>query len=229
MNRIGKKTIAATICWAALGATPGGADTISNPTNTYSFPNLSGSLTGGNQTQYIGETFTAPITGDLTNFQFTLNTSNLTSVYGVVFGWDGTNPTTELWRSSVIAGTPGLKNFTPTGVRLAQGQTYAAFLSTYGVNNNSGLATVGTCLTFGGCTSNSIPNLGTLVYGNVLGNGLVFNQAVNNAFDATFSATITAPAVPEPATWAMMIFGMGAVGLALRGRRKVPMRVGYAV
>jgi hypothetical protein len=228
MNRIGKTTIAALAFLAAFGATPAVADTISNPANTYSFPNLSGSLTGGNQTQYIGETFTAPISGDLTNFQFTLNTSSLQSLYGVVFGWNGISPTPELWRSSSIAGAAGLKDFSPTGVSLTQGQTYVAFLSTYGLDNNAGLATVGTCLTFGGCASNSTPNLGTLVYGNVLGSGLVFNQAVNNAFDATFSATITAAAVPEPATWAMMILGLGGVGAVMRRRPKVATRVCYS-
>lgn len=31
-------------------------------------------------------------------------------------------------------------------------------------------------------------------------------------------ATLAAPAVPEPAIWAMMIFGFGAIGIALRAR-----------
>lgn len=35
-------------------------------------------------------------------------------------------------------------------------------------------------------------------------------------------------AVPEPATWAMMILGMGAVGFAMRRRQKVTTRVSYA-
>ncbi len=232
MNWIKKAAFAAVASFAMLSAMPASADTISNPTNSYSFPNLSGSLTGGNQTQYIGETFTAPITGDLTNFQFTLNTSTLASLYGMVFGWNGTNPTTELWRSMVIPGTAGLFDFNPTGVGLTQGQTYVAFLSTYGLENNSGLATVGTCLTFVGCTSNSIPNLGTLVFGNVLGSGLVFNRVVNNSQDATFSATITdavTPAVPEPATWAMILIGFGGIGFAMRRRMKLAARVSYAV
>lgn len=37
------------------------------------------------------------------------------------------------------------------------------------------------------------------------------------------------PAVPEPASWAMMILGMGAVGFAMRRRQKVITRVSYAV
>ena len=64
MHRIGKTALAALSYVVALAATPAGAATIANPTNTYNFSYLSGSLTGGNQTQYIGQTFTAPITGD---------------------------------------------------------------------------------------------------------------------------------------------------------------------
>ena len=45
--------------------------------------------------------------------------------------------------------------------------------------------------------------------------------------DATFSlnllssgVTITPPGVPEPATWAMMVLGFGAIGAMLRGQRR---------
>jgi hypothetical protein len=34
-----------------------------------------------------------------------------------------------------------------------------------------------------------------------------------------FNGIINAPAVPEPATWAMMLLGFGAIGFAQRGRR----------
>lgn len=151
-----------------------------------------------------------------------MNTSSLQSLYGVVFAWNGTSPTTELWRSATVVGTAGLVDFAPTNVQLTQGQTYVAFLSTYGLTGNSGLGTVGTCLTFVGCNSNSTPNLGTLIIGNVLADALVFNPIVNNSRDATFSATITAlTAAPEPAAWGMMIVGMFGVGMALRRSRKV--------
>jgi hypothetical protein len=210
---------------ASLAAVPVAAETISNPVNSYSFPYLSGALVGGQQTQYVGQSFTAPITGALTNFQFTLNTSSLQSVYGAVFAWDGSRPTTELWRSADLAGSvtaPTVFSFDPTGVTLTAGQSYVAFLGTYGIADNSGLATVGTCLAFVGCGSNAIPNLGVLVSGTVYADGVVFNQAP--AFDATFSVTVAAAAVPEPAGWALMIGGIGAAGAGLRRRKAAGVR-----
>jgi hypothetical protein len=38
--------------------------------------------------------------------------------------------------------------------------------------------------------------------------------------DTPFSATFTFAAVPEPATWAMMLVGVGAMGVALRSKRR---------
>ena len=140
--------IAATACVVALGASPASADSISNPTNSDSFLYLSGSLQGGQQTQFVGQTFTASITGTLTAFQFTLNSSTINSLYGAVYAWDGSKPTTLLWQSPVISGTGsgpnggGLFDFSPTAANVTQGQTYVAFLSTYGIANNNGLATV---------------------------------------------------------------------------------------
>ena len=47
--------------------------------------------------------------------------------------------------------------------------------------------------------------------------------------DAGYRATLTVgtPAVPEPATWAMMTLGFGAVGFAMR-RKKVSTRIRFA-
>jgi hypothetical protein len=81
----------------------------------------------------------------------------------------------------------GLFDFSPTGTNVTQGLTYVAFLSTYGIANNSGLATVGDCLPFAGCNSNSIPNLGNMAWANVLGDGP--NWTSVNFRDATFSAS----------------------------------------
>ena len=55
------------------------------------------------------------------------------------------------------------------------------------------------------------PGLQTLVVNGISGGGGAFAGSV----------AFTAAAVPEPATWAMMIFGFGMVGYALRRRRKL--------
>ena len=47
------------------------------------------------------------------------------------------------------------------------------------------------------------------------------------AFSGNLTFTPTAP-VPEPATWALMLLGFGAIGFAMRRRRKDAVRVRYA-
>ena len=61
---------------------------------------------------------------------------------------------------------------------------------------------------FAGCNSNTILNLGTLVFANVLLDGPNWMPAVNNSRDATFSVTIASP-VPGP------IVGAGLPGLVM--------------
>jgi hypothetical protein len=67
--------------------------------------------------------------------------------------------------------------------------------------------------------------------------GLGFNPNVNDTYRATFSAngnSVTAfaqfgtGAVPEPATWLMMIFGFGIVGFGLRTSKRHTVKVTYA-
>ena len=56
--------------------------------------------------------------------------------------------------------------------------------------------------------------------------GDVFIDSFTNG---TFSASATAAAaVPEPATWGMMLLGVGAVGYAMRRRAKVRTNVSFA-
>ena len=62
-----------------------------------------------------------------------------------------------------------------------------------------------------------------------------YNALKNNAPFAGFPTagfwTATFPAaagVPEPATWAMMLMGFGAMGFAIRRRRDATVRVRFA-
>lgn len=48
------------------------------------------------------------------------------------------------------------------------------------------------------------------------------------ADNVQFSSTLVGGAVPEPATWAFMIFGFGAIGGAMRRQRKANVKVSYA-
>ena len=61
-------------------------------------------------------------------------------------------------------------------------------------------------------------------------NYIVFtgNSGSNGSYggQATF---VPEAAVPEPATWAMMLFGFGAIGFAMRRRRKENVRVRFAM
>ena len=56
------------------------------------------------------------------------------------------------------------------------------------------------------------------------------NPSVPDMRDFNYTITIAplAAAVPEPATWAMLVLGFGVVGFALRKRRKAEVRVRYA-
>lgn len=47
--------------------------------------------------------------------------------------------------------------------------------------------------------------------------------------NGSYSGTLSFSPVPEPAAWAMMLFGFGAVGFAMRRRRNEKVRVRFAL
>lgn len=53
-------------------------------------------------------------------------------------------------------------------------------------------------------------------------------QSVNGKDSGVGIGTSVTGAVPEPSTWALMILGFGAVGMAMRRRRNVTTKVSYA-
>ena len=234
-----KMLLLAATAVVAFGAGTAHADTVSNPNGGSNVGPLCGwpYQGGACQTVFIGESFAAPNTGNLTNLQFSLlGGSTLTSVQAIVYGLNGPltstfTPGAEIWRSAAVAGTSGLLNFNPTGITLTGGQNYVAFLSTY-YTIGTGQANVASCNPFTSSTcavSNANPNLGRAIIGSARGvnlDELTFAQVVNGSQDLTFSATVTA--VPEPATWAMMIVGFGLTGAAMRRKTKVGTRVRFA-
>jgi hypothetical protein len=219
---VGKKLFfSACAAVLAVSAVPANAtEVISQSLNNYSYGSLCAMpyQGGGCQTTSIGESFTASITGQLTNFQFTVNSGNLAKLVGQVYTLDGSGvPGTLLWQSDVVTNPMGLLDFNPTGINLTAGTKYVAFLSTFGLSGNTGTASLGDTLSFVYGTNN-IPYLGELVQDMLQGANLdEHNYATLNYHDLTFSATI-AP-VPEAATWSMMLAGFGALGFAMRRRR----------
>lgn len=76
--------------------------------------------------------------------------------------------------------------------------------------------------TSGFCEAGSVSALDLAAF-DAMGWDLDFNVLANPAYDATtsqiYSQFKASVAVPEPATWAMMIFGFGAAGVAVRRSR----------
>lgn len=131
------------------------ADVISNPNTGSNVGPLCGwpYQGGACQTVFIGESFAAPITGSLTNLQFSLlGGSTLSSVQAIVYALNGPLnssfiPGAEIWRSAAVAGSAGTLDFNPVGVTLTAGQNYVAFLSTYYLTG-TGQANVSSCNPF---------------------------------------------------------------------------------
>jgi hypothetical protein len=86
-------------------------------------------------------------------------------------------------------------------------------------------------------TSQSVlnPGSGDISFAGFFGSQSISKLTIKNTgnsndyfgFDNLLTSSVAA--VPEPASWAMMILGMGAVGGALRRRQKTTTRVAFAV
>lgn len=56
--------------------------------------------------------------------------------------------------------------------------------------------------------------------GTFLGTGSIDARVPPSQLNFVFNGRINAPAVPEPATWVMMLLGFGGIGAAMRRRRR---------
>lgn len=98
---------------------------------------------------------------------------------------------------------------------------FRATTSTPGEILTSGLLTgpgLGAGLTFGGLNTQVISLLGVNLLAGSTYTVAIGGSGVSGAA-YTGNGTLTA-AVPEPATWAMMLLGFGAMGMVVRRRRK---------
>jgi PEP-CTERM motif len=167
-----------------------------------------GSATIGNVAQ--SGAFTATGIGDTANvgFPFGANTPTVPlSSFTIAFGssvYTATNPI----RFFVNNGN-GVAGFNDTLTQDVLDFSSSVFLIYNGISNAGPIAGTGTF------TSVLATNAGALNWTATPAGILTFRAVVGNT-----------PAVPEPASWAMMIAGFGMAGVALRRRAKVT--VSYA-
>ena len=163
-----------------------------------------------------GITGTGTITTGTSNPSGSFFTPSLliTSINGMFNGSAITNllPQNTFFKTSGIFGSPGNDNilYYPSSQTFNNQTTY---IDRYGVGFDTAEQRVNLFFGLGG-------------YGSVIQN----TGSTNVTSDVVGTFTITPSgvgAVPEPASWAMMILGMGAIGFAMR-RQKVTTQVSYA-
>lgn len=142
--------------------------------------------------------------GNITAFNLLLNdgttTFNLTNLNGGV-----------LFSGNALTATAGALSFNFG----AAGTNFALFQAP-----NPGSGVTYFCLQTSGCYQPvATPGEGLRITGTLLNNSLQGNVSF---------ATAAVAGVPEPATWAMMLAGFGAMGFAMRRRKKVATRIRFA-
>jgi hypothetical protein len=177
-------------------------------------------------------------------FNPTVNLSSPTSTYSAING--GTFEISGTGGFTGVAAKTGLLNGTLTFSNTigdiitqavpnffvfsdANGGKYNFSVSSVQTNsfvNNPGVASSGTLLTLG-----SIFNLGMNLAATPASLSIQFNRTGASAFSSALTLSVPpvgGTAVPETATWAMMISGFGLIGGAMRRQRKVKTTVRFA-
>ena len=179
---------------------------------------------GGSATNTYGETFTAP-GGDLNSFTFYVNDNGTPATFvAEVYAWNG-----SLTGGAFPQGTGGPALFTSAsmttsgdgafdavtintgGVALTTGQNYVIDLY-----DNSGDGVAGEWGLTGFYSHPGVPFDGGFNFNNGPSNSPVwddFGDFGSLAYTASFGA------VPEPASWALMLVGFAGIGAAIRSRK----------
>lgn len=178
---------------------------------------------GSPDTATYGQTFTAGVGQDiLQSFSLFLGSraggSGALSLKGYFGTWDGDHVGSLLYTSGTQTTSGNQEfDFNTGGVGLTAGSQYVGFLSV------SDMGTQDTSKFYMPQANVSLDG-GNFVF---LNNGANFSQIFSSRWtvanpDVAFKATFgnVSGAVPEPSTWAMMLFGFGAVGAGIRRRKK---------
>lgn len=177
------------------------------------------------------QTFTAGQSGSLAQIFLQISKASTTTTLSVdIYKARGSGSTTELYGDAIGTGTFvrdafGLLTYN-TNAFVLGGQYYGVLVKF-----------ISTCTGCDGRTPWAY-NVGQYDGGNA---GYINANFPNNSGDSSnldwdfgFTTVVdrdVAPpsAVPEPATWGMMILGMGAIGFVMRRRRTITTRVSYVV
>lgn len=157
----------------------------------------------------VNLTFTATDASTTLNFQGYDIPSSITLI-NLFFNVTGTvRSTANNLLSSTYSYTPAASQpFATTGTPGLYGSTSLIF----------GGGTVGSYDTFSQTLTTTIGQSYTLGFSLSEASGR--NVTPSNGLRITTGALAAVPSVPEPSTWAMMLFGFGAVGVSLRRRRR---------
>jgi hypothetical protein len=203
-----KRLLATATVLVVMGALPAMASSLTNPDNG-GLISFWGPSSADNQS--YGTVFTAPqpVLDDFTVWVDDADTSF--PFVAQVYAWNGSTTTgPALYTSGVEATTGAITPYTfSPDIMLTTGDSYIAF-----VTNQPGGVSLG-----GSGNGNMEASSGPLTFlfaeGDPQG-GSWFTYSTNAEFKADFSS------VPEPAAWTLLLAGFGALGGALRTRRRQP-------
>ena len=168
---------------------------------------------------------TALTIGSAANATITLTSGSVTGVLTAGNGGTVTVSNPDANDANIAFGN----NTTPTGTVTGSGFSFSNSLT--GVYNitisDSSLPSLTLSnVMFAGQSVSSIDGGATFtLFGVTLGAGgspygVSFDTTNSSGVTQTFNGNIHFTAVPEPATWAMMLLGFGAIGFSMRSRRR---------